>query len=50
MKKHSPVVVYLQNPREKYWCILLSIADAGVNVRGNRSELVRGLDAGDGEG
>ncbi len=34
MKKHSPIVLYLQNPREKYWGILLSIADAGVNVKG----------------
>ncbi len=34
MKKHSPIVINLQNPREKYWGILLSITDAGVNVRG----------------
>lgn len=34
MKTHSPIVISLQSPREKYWGILLSIADAGVNVRG----------------
>ena len=34
MNKHSPIVINLQNPREKYWGILLSITDAGVKVRG----------------
>ena len=34
MKKHAPIVVNLQNPREKYWGIMLSIDGAGVNVRG----------------
>ena len=34
MKKHAPIVVNLQSPREKYWGIMLSIDGAGVNVKG----------------
>ena len=34
MIKHSPIVINLQTPREKYWGILLSVDSAGVNVRG----------------
>ena len=34
MKKHAPIVINLQSPREKYWGVLLSITDSGVNVRG----------------
>jgi hypothetical protein len=34
MNKRSPVVINLQNPREKVWGILLSIEVAGVNVMG----------------
>jgi len=30
----SPVVLYLQGPKEKVWGILLSIGPAGVVVRG----------------
>ena len=34
MNRHSPVVLNLHSPREKFWGILLSIGDAGVNVKG----------------
>jgi hypothetical protein len=30
----TPVVVYLQNPKEKVWGLLLSLDSAGVVVRG----------------
>jgi hypothetical protein len=30
----SPVVLYLQNPKEKVWGLLLSLGPAGVVVRG----------------
>jgi len=34
MKKHSAVLVHLQNPREKVWGILLAIQASGITVRG----------------
>lgn len=34
MKKHSAVLVHLQNPREKVWGILLSLQASGITVRG----------------
>lgn len=34
MKTLSPVLVSLQNPREKVWGILLSIQASGITVRG----------------
>jgi hypothetical protein len=30
----SPVILYLQNPREKVWGLLLSLGTAGIAVRG----------------
>ncbi len=34
MNRHSAVVLNLHSPREKVWGILMSISDAGVNIRG----------------
>lgn len=34
MHKHSPIVLNLHTPREKFWGILLALSDAGVNVKG----------------
>jgi hypothetical protein len=34
MKRLSPVLVHLQNPREKVWGILLGIETSGVTVQG----------------
>jgi hypothetical protein len=30
----SPVILYLQNPKEKVWGLLLSLGTAGIVVRG----------------
>ena len=30
----APVILYLQNPKEKVWGLLISVASAGVVVRG----------------
>jgi hypothetical protein len=34
MKRFSPVLLNLQNPKEKIWGILLSIRASGVTLRG----------------
>lgn len=34
MKKLSAVLVNLQNPKEKFWGVMLSIRASGVTVRG----------------
>ncbi len=34
LREGTPVVLYLQGPREKMWGILLSLTPAGVMVRG----------------
>lgn len=34
MKKFSPVVVNLQNPKEKVWGVLLSVQASGITVQG----------------
>lgn len=30
----SPVVVYLQEPKEKFWGLLIAVAGSGLSVRG----------------
>ncbi len=34
MKKLSAVVVSLQNPREKFWGVVVSVRTSGITVRG----------------
>ena len=34
MKELSPVVVNLQNPKEKVWGVLLAIDGSGITIRG----------------
>jgi hypothetical protein len=34
MKELSPIVVNLQNPREKVWGVLLAIHESGITLRG----------------
>ncbi len=34
MKKLSAVVVNLQNPKEKFWGVVLSIKASGITIRG----------------
>ena len=34
MKKLSAVVVNLQNPREKFWGVVLSVQASGITIRG----------------
>ena len=31
---HAPVVLYLQEPKEKVWGLLLSVSTAGIVIRG----------------
>ena len=34
LSEGSPVILYLQNPKEKVWGLLLSLGTAGIVVRG----------------
>ncbi len=53
MKKLSAVLVNLQNPKEKFWGVLLSIKSSGVTIRGidlnSFDDWSRGVAKGDGE-
>jgi hypothetical protein len=34
LAERTPVVLYLQNPKEKIWGVLLSLGPAGIVIRG----------------
>ncbi|MGQ9617630.1 MAG: hypothetical protein ACUVUG_01585 [Candidatus Aminicenantia bacterium] len=41
IKEGSCVIVYLQNPREQFWGMLLTLDEKGVMIRGGGLESVR---------
>ncbi len=41
IRKGSPVIVYLQNPREKFWGILISLSEKGAMIRGGNLESIQ---------
>lgn len=41
IKEGSSVVVYLQNPREKFWGVLIYLGEMGAMVRGGNLESVQ---------
>ena len=53
MNKHTPILLNLQNPREKIWGILISIQTSGITVAGidlnSFDDWVRSAAAGDSE-
>ena len=53
MKKLSAVLVSLQNPKEKFWGVVLSVQTSGITVRGidlnSFDDWSRGVARGDGD-
>ncbi len=53
MKKLSAVLVNLQNPKEKFWGVVLSVQTSGITIRGidlnSFDDWSRGVAKGDGE-
>lgn len=53
MKKLSAVVVNLQNPKEKFWGVVLSVQASGITLRGidlnSFDDWSRGVAKGDGD-
>jgi len=53
VKKHSAVLVSLQNPKEKFWGVVLSVQTSGITVRGidlnSFDDWSRGVAKGDGD-
>lgn len=53
MKKLSAVLVSLQNPKEKFWGVVLSVQTSGLTVRGidlnSFDDWSRGVAKGDGD-
>ncbi len=53
MKKFSSVLVNLQNPKEKFWGVVLSLRASGITVRGidlnSFDDWSRGVAKGDGD-
>ena len=53
MKKLSAVLVSLQNPKEKFWGVVLSVQTSGITVRGidlnSFDDWSRGIAKGDGD-
>ncbi len=41
IKEGSSVVVYLQNPREKFWGVLIYLGEMGAMVRGGNLESIQ---------
>ncbi len=41
IKEGSSVIVYLQNPREKFWGVLISLDERGAMLRGGNLESIR---------
>lgn len=41
IKSGSSVIIYLQNPREKFWGYLISLDERGVIVRGGNLESIQ---------
>jgi hypothetical protein len=53
MKKLSAILVNLQNPKEKFWGVVLSVRASGITVRGidlnSFDDWSRGVAKGDGD-
>lgn len=41
IKEKSSVIIYLQNPREKFWGVLISLDERGVIARGGNLESIQ---------